>query len=72
MNRRHHHRQGRRLHTTVLVLHVAFKAAAFAVYEFGGVVAGMGYVATFIAVTLLLRQVLLELNWTRIKNSGSS
>ena len=56
----------------MLVLHVAFKAAAFAVYEFGGVVAGMGYVATFIAVTLLLRQVLLELNWTRIKNSGSS
>ena len=39
----------------VLVLHVAFKAVAFAVYEFGGLAAGMGYVATFIAVTMLLR-----------------
>lgn len=41
----------------VLVLHVAFKAVAFAVYEFGGLAAGMGYAATFIAVTLLLRRV---------------
>ena len=49
--------QGRPKHTLVLVLHVAFKAVAFAVYEFGGLAAGMGYAATFIAVTLLLRQV---------------
>ena len=47
--------QGRPQHTMVLVLHVAFKAVAFAVYEFGGLAAGMGYVATFIAVTMLLR-----------------
>ena len=39
----------------VLVLHVAFKAVAFAVYAFGGWATGMGYVSTFIAVTLLLR-----------------
>ena len=47
--------QGRPQHTMVLVLHVAFKAVAFAVYAFGGWATGMGYVSTFIAVRLLLR-----------------
>jgi hypothetical protein len=37
----------------VLLLHFAFKLSGLAIYLFGGL-AGMGYIATFISVMILL------------------